>query len=242
MNFLLHRHFATDELDSNVAGMGSMLPDLWRMADRRMRARRLGPFAEPSPEAPSSCGHHAHTRALQAGVTHHLEADTWFHQTEVFVGGERMLSQQFATVGAPKLVLLAHPAWEMCLDGALLLKGDFDETLQSLRADLRTARCGFEIVADLHGATTLPDRTQFSERMDRFCRGLTDGRWIGSYRSGDGLADCVGRIREQFGLPSWSEAQEALAALMLEQALERAREALSQLVRARRRHIRDATR
>ena len=40
MNFLLHRHLAARALASSEAGHGAMLPDLWRMADRRVRADR----------------------------------------------------------------------------------------------------------------------------------------------------------------------------------------------------------
>ena len=33
MNFLLHRHLATEALASSGAGVGAMLPDLWRLVD-----------------------------------------------------------------------------------------------------------------------------------------------------------------------------------------------------------------
>src|SRR3954468_14876389 len=42
VNFLLHHHLAARDLGSPEAAVGAMLPDLWRMADRRVRAiRRL---------------------------------------------------------------------------------------------------------------------------------------------------------------------------------------------------------
>src|SRR5262245_14457660 len=38
VNFVLHHHLAARDLGSPAAGAGAMLPDLWRMADRRVRA------------------------------------------------------------------------------------------------------------------------------------------------------------------------------------------------------------
>src|SRR5687768_1786649 len=63
MNFLLHRRLALDELGSRPAAVGAMLPDLWRMADRRVRAREEVSFSEAS------------LSELERGVAHHLEAD-----------------------------------------------------------------------------------------------------------------------------------------------------------------------
>jgi hypothetical protein len=228
MNFLLHRQFATSELDCPTAGVGAMLPDLWRMADRRMRAR---PAVQASPQ----------TQPLQAGVDHHLEADAWFHRTPVFVDGERVLARQLAAVKVPKLVLLAHAAWEICLDGALLLAHDFDEALEGLRNDFETARETLDDVADLHGAAELVDQERFSGRMLRLREGLLEGRWIASYQTGDGLAQCIGGIRRRFALPTWTEDEEAVTACILEEALERATDVLPRLFAARTAHLAEAT-
>lgn len=221
MNFLLHRHFANRELDSQVAGVGAMLPDLWRMAHRGMRAQN-GVTDASSP--------------LALGVAHHLEADRWFHRTDVFKRGERALARELASVGVPKLVLFAHPTWEMCLDGALLSLGDFDSSLAQLREGVESAASGFDEVAALHGAAALDDRARFRSRLAQIVRGLTDGRWIASYRTGLGLAQCVGGMRKRFGLPAFSEEDESVVACILDEALDRAHEALPRLFTARYEH------
>jgi hypothetical protein len=227
VNFLLHRHFALAELDSLHAGVGAMLPDLWRMADRRMRART---------EVATR-----HRDGLQRGVAHHLEADMWFHRTRVFRDGERELARAFASVGAVKLVLFAHPAWEMCLDGALLAEADFDEALGGLRHALASVAPELSRAAALHGAEELPDGERFAARMARICAGLADGEWIGSYRTGDGLVACIDGMRRRFSLPSLDEEQGALTACILEEALDRARDGLAELTRMRRVHLAEAS-
>ena len=48
-----------------------MLPDLWRMADRRVRAtRRTPPITPASPEL----------EAVLSGIDHHLDIDRWFQR------------------------------------------------------------------------------------------------------------------------------------------------------------------
>jgi hypothetical protein len=198
-----------------------MLPDLWRMADRAMRARRAPELRVGDDREPAS--------ELLTGVLHHLEADRWFHQTNVFKEGERTLARELLTVGVPKLVLFAHPAWEMCLDGALLLSLDFDEARAKLFEDVLLATPGLDAVAQQHGADALPHRDGFRKRFERILAAVTEGRWIGSYRSGAGLAQCLGGIRKRFALPPWSEEEESVTALILEDALGRAVEGLTRL-------------
>lgn len=194
------------------------MPDLWRMADRGMRA-------QTSVTDTSS--------PLALGVAHHLEADGWFHRTEVFKRGERALARELAQVGVPKLVLFAHPTWEMCLDGALLSAGDFEASLARLRHDVEGASAGFDEVALLHGAAGLADQALFRSRLAHIVRGLLDGRWIASYRTGLGLAQCVAGMRKRFSLPPFGEEEESVVACILDDTLIRAREALPRLLAAR---------
>ena len=44
-----------------------------------------------------------------------------------------MESLRVSGVDAPKLGLFAHITWELCLDGSLVRREGFDETLQTLR-------------------------------------------------------------------------------------------------------------
>jgi len=128
VNFLLHRHLAARDLESGAAGIGAMLPDLWRMADRRVRASAaVSPADTDGPR-----GH------VLAGINHHIQVDRWFHGDEVFVEGERLTLASFRNAGvkAPKLGLFAHVTWEMALDGALLRREGLDRTLAILRNDL----------------------------------------------------------------------------------------------------------
>src|SRR3954466_7384028 len=78
VNFLLHHHLAARDLGSPEAAVGSMLPDLWRMADRRVRAIRR----------PDSDAEDRRVGEVLAGIEHHLTADHWFHAAPVFLDGE----------------------------------------------------------------------------------------------------------------------------------------------------------
>ena len=127
MNFLLHRHLAERDLGSPAAGIGAMLPDLWRMADRRVRPSR-GVAAEA--QDPTELAD------VLAGIEHHLRVDRWFHTAEAFVEGERQMAAQFrqAGVDAPKFGMFAHVAWEMWLDGALVRRAGLSDVLAGLRS------------------------------------------------------------------------------------------------------------
>src|SRR5262245_340267 len=116
MNFLLHHHTARAELGSAAGGVGAMLPDLWRMADRRVR-----PTASVTQTA-GPCDSDDAFEEIQRGIEHHVAVDRWFHRAEVFRDGERMTRERFlaASARAPRIGLFAHVGWEMCLDGALV--------------------------------------------------------------------------------------------------------------------------
>src|SRR5205085_1200656 len=120
MNFLLHRHLAARDLGSPSAAHGAMLPDLWRIVDRRVRATE----AEPRRDAIAGvrAGGGDRLAEVMAGIAHHLEADRWFHASAVFSVGERATAARFREAGffAPRMGLLGHVAWELLLDGALV--------------------------------------------------------------------------------------------------------------------------
>jgi hypothetical protein len=204
-----------------VAAIGAMLPDLWRMADRRVRAV----------EALSA------RDDLERGVAHHLEVDRWFHATEVFLAGERDTRRALAALSAPKIGRFGHIAWELCLDGALLSARDFDAELAALRRDF--ARIDLEAMvalADRYGAETLDAGAQsrFQDRMRRIVEGLGEGSWIAGYQRGEGLARSLEGIRLRVGLGAFDAAARDELAETLERRLDAAHEALPRLFDERR--------
>jgi hypothetical protein len=193
MNFLLHRRLALDELGSPHAAVGAMLPDLWRMADRRMRARDAVPLPAEN------------LLELERGVAHHLEADRWFHRHAVFREGEATTASHLrgaAGADLPKLGLFAHAAWEMCLDGALLSRRGVKAELAALRADLDDVGCAPAVALALHhrGAGRAADDASFPSRMERIWTALGEGSWIAGYCQPDGLAAALIGMRLRFGL------------------------------------------
>lgn len=196
MNFLLHRHLAARDL-GEAAGIGAMLPDLWRMADRRVRPAR---DVRPDDAPPI-------LRDVLAGIAHHVAADHAFHTAPVFVDGEQrtLAAIRDARIDAPKLGLFAHVIWEMCLDGALLRREGLDEVLAALRRSFDETSEAAADAADLHHWSRHcgdARRAAFSKRMAYLTAEIARGPWIAGYRDGLGVALRTEGIRVRVGLPS----------------------------------------
>jgi hypothetical protein len=203
MNFLLHRLFARAERPEGVDEapflLGAMLPDLLRLvAPRRSRIRGVAVDALQAHAA-------ADVRALGDGVAHHHEIDRWFHGCSVFEAGERALKERFLATGTRRLLLFAHPAFEMCLDGAWLRR---DEGVVEL--GVIAAR---ELVLEAARTTSI-DLDEL--RLRRVLAAFDDGLLYDDYRSSDGIARRIAGMRAAFGfggsslddLARWSEALE----------------------------------
>jgi hypothetical protein len=233
VNFLLHHRLAAKDLGSPAAAIGAMLPDLWRIADRRVRP---GPRSDPSFE-----GEDGRTLAgVLAGIAHHLEADRWFHDAPVFVEGEKATREaiQAAGLSAPRMGLFAHILWELCLDGALVRAVGLGAILEELRDGfMHVARDG-----SAHRAATLhhfgrvarsdDDRAAFDQRMDRIAFELTRGPWIDGYQHGDGIAARLDAIRERVGLGRLESDERARLAGAIESLLDRAVDGVVTIERA----------
>ncbi len=214
MNFLLHHDFAMTELavvHRSVGAVGAMLPDLWRMADRRVRPREL-------PETPFIDDRSPALRALLDGIEHHRQIDRWFHRSSVFTNGEKSLRHRLFETKSPKLLLFAHPAWEMCLDGALLRERGVAATASMLGVALDEAHAHLDRAADIHHferpERPSTDRTRFDERMARIVAAGREGGLFEDYLHAFGIARRLAGMRMAFGfgppdtseLDRWTEA------------------------------------
>lgn len=169
-----------------------MLPDLWRMAHPRVRARS-GARSPAEPDDRSS--------SLASGIEHHLAVDAWFHRTEVFRAGEHALATAFAALGVVKLPLFAHVAWEMCLDGAWMRRAP---GLEELRKGWQRAGEAIVSLADQHGALRLEadERARFHDRVGAMREGLVEGSWPRGYATAEGLVERLDGMRtRRFGMP-----------------------------------------
>ena len=218
MNFLLHRHLAAAELSSEVAGLGAMLPDLWRMAHRRMRAREglgeaftAGKLSGPAVE-------------LQAGIEHHLAVDRTFHESSLFRDGEAELRRRFKASGVAvrHLGLFAHVAWELCLDGALLRREGLAPSLEGLRRAHLIAGENLWRVAAVHARQGLDvgPESPFATRLEYLFAELLESDWIPGYQHAEGIAYRLAGVRRRIGLETFSPADIEALALALEPGLE----------------------
>jgi hypothetical protein len=231
LNFLLHRHLAERDLGSGVAGIGAMLPDLWRMADRRVRpaavddAARLG-----APEVLA--------RVLD-GIEHHVRSDRWFHGAAVFTAGERLTFEQMRDAGlsAPKIALFAHVTWELCLDGALIRREGLEGILDALRrgfgevrgepVDEAAARHHFD-----RFARTPEERQAFSHGMERLFTELALGPWVAGYQTGAGIARRIEGMRVRLGFARFAEDERPRLARVLDAIAPHADAALAEILSA----------
>jgi hypothetical protein len=198
VNFLFHHHLALRDLGTSEAAIGAMLPDLWRMADRRVRPAVTAIAA--SDEAPELA-------PVLAGIAHHLTADKWFHRDPVFLDGEQRCAERLRLIAAkvPRIALFAHVLWELCLDGALLDRVGLFPVLHALREGFdATLGPTSDRAAEVHHfervGRSIEDRASFAPRLARLCAAIADGPWIDGYQSGEGLAYRIQGVRARLGM------------------------------------------
>ena len=198
MNFLFHHHLALRDLGAPEAAVGAMLPDLWRMADRRVR---------PAVAAIWSGEEALPLAQVLAGIEHHVAADKWFHRDAVFLDGEQRCAARLRAIGAevPRIGLFAHVLWELCLDGALLDRVGLFPVLSALRDGFdATLGPASDRAAEVHHfervGRSVDDRASFASRLARLCAAIADGPWIDGYQSGEGLAYRIQGVRARLGM------------------------------------------
>ena len=203
MNFLLHHHLAFLDFGRPEAAAGAILPDVWRMADRRARTRSLALGADGG-----GIG------SVSDGVAHHLAVDTWFHRAAVFTGGETATREALRRArDAQKMGLFAHVAWELCLDGALLRRFGTESVLRDVRVSLAAVRPdAHRRAADLHTGLEASDRPTFELRVDRILDAIALGPWVAGYATAPGVVERLDGLRARFGFTALSSAdRDALA-------------------------------
>jgi hypothetical protein len=207
LNFLLHHHLALLDLGRPEAAAGAMLPDVWRMADRRARPR--GRAAAPEGGVVGS---------VCDGVAHHMAVDRWFHGAAVFTRGESRTRDALRCAReAPKMGLFAHVAWELCLDGALLRRLGTEAVLQAARASVEAVRPDAHVRAGvLHLALPPADNARFEARVERILDAIVQGPWVAGYATGPGVVERLEGIRARLGFAALSPADRQAVAGALE--------------------------
>ncbi|MEM9555380.1 MAG: hypothetical protein AAGC60_14080 [Acidobacteriota bacterium] len=200
-----------------------MLPDVWSMADRRLRPRPRGDSSPASTHGPVG--------DLLRGVDHHLWVDDWFHRHPVLAQGERALADDLHPVGVRHLPLFAHIGWELCLDGALLLRDGLETHLEPLRHALAETR-GASLDAALAHHVESPRRdasTRVVELLDR----IAEGPWPAGYADADGLVGRLEGVRRRVGVDPLPAIARPRVVAAFAAALERADRALPELLATR---------
>jgi hypothetical protein len=219
MNFTLHFRLARRDLGAPAAAVGAMLPDLWRMAHRHVR---------PVPGAIDE-GQSPRVTEVMAGVAHHGRADAAFHTSASFREGERAMTKALAAIGAPRLSLFGHIAWELCLDGALVRRegaalGSEVRDGIACALELTGGESAADAAARIHHAARKkePLPVGFEERVGRMLAELGRGRWIEGYARGEVVAERLDGIRGRLGFESLDAVKREALAAVLEEAIGRA--------------------
>jgi hypothetical protein len=193
-----------------------------------MAHRRVRPTTGATGE-----GHGARLAEVLAGVAHHGRADAAFHASVGFRDAECAMSRALASVGAPRLSLFGHIAWELCLDGALVrregqsLLASIDEGV-GRATELADGESAARAAARVHHAarTGEPLPAEFDARFARILRELSVGSWIEGYARGEVIAERLEGIRRHLGLAALDAVHRAALATRLDDALARAEGAL----------------
>lgn len=192
-----------------IAGVGAMLPDLWRMADRRVRTAPPDLARELAGEA-DEITHH-----VLLGIEHHLESDLWFHDAPVFLDGERATREALksAATTAKKLTLFAHPLWEMCLDGALVRRVGAATARREIAEGWQLAEDRLRAAAHVHHFHHVDDgviyRDDFEKNLHSIIDALSNGPWVAGYAVPEGLVRALTGMRRRFGLPPFPDDERA---------------------------------
>jgi hypothetical protein len=205
-----------------------MLPDVWRMADRRARARVGGGTGGESP------GRSDVVRSVVAGIGHHLEVDAWFHAAPVFERGESVARDALrAARGASKLGLFAHIAWELCLDGALLRRVGIETVLSAVRGSIEAVRPDAHHLAAQAWLPDLPaeDRGRFESRVDQILDAIAEGRWVAGYATAAGIVERLDGLRARLGFPAMAKDDRVVVAAALEPVEHAADAGLGEILR-----------
>lgn len=233
MNFLFHRNLATRDSGSGLAGFGAMLPDLWRMADRRLRPK---PSSQPQAGRLPGVGERASDEmklaAVLWGIEHHLSLDTLFHRHPMLGEGEALATRLLkeAKIAGEKVLLFGHVAWEICLDGALLRRQGLEATKSGLRAEL--AAVGPDVLSAALRRHLPASEVDAGGEADARVLGLLHqlvwGNWIDGYESGAGIADRLEGVRYRLRLPPLEAAERRKSAAALDRLLLAAEERLDE--------------
>jgi hypothetical protein len=196
-----------------------MLPDLWRMAHRHVR-----PAA--SARAPASS---VRLEEVMEGIAHHGRADGAFHASASFQGGEKWISRALATVGAPRLPLFGHIAWELCLDGALVRREGralLDEVRDAVESACEAphGESAVDAAARIHHAARKgePLPSELNARVGRMLTEVARGGWIEGYGHGAVVADRLGGIRARLGFAPLEEGPQQRLVAILDEGITRA--------------------
>jgi hypothetical protein len=230
LNFTLHYRLALRDLERPLAAVGAMLPDLWRMVDRRVRPAR----------EPCACDDRRATDVL-AGVAHHFGADAAFHASDAFRAGERALAADLARVPSSRLPLFAHVTWEMCLDGALVRR-EGAVLLAALGRDVSAAlepspddESPVSAAARVHHAARKgePLPSGFAARVESLLGDLRGGGWVAGYADGATVAERLDGIRQRLGFEPLDEEDKAGVAVACTAAIARGEAALGDVLALR---------
>jgi len=190
-----------------------MLPDVWRMADRRARAR-----AGEHRGGEGSGRSDAVVRSVADGIGHHLEIDAWFHGAPAFERGESAAREALrAARRAAKMGLFGHIAWELCLDGALLRRVGMETVLGAVRGSIEAVRPDAHHRAAEAWLPDLPagDRGRFERRVDQLLDAIAEGRWVAGYATAAGIVERLEGLRARLGFPPLAkDDREAVAAAL----------------------------
>lgn len=198
MNYFAH---ALQFLDRPTFVIGTSMPDMLSVVDRKMRLRskRVAPFAD------GSGSFHVE---LAGGILQHLKDDRWFHQTRGFLVTSGELTRLFKTVlgseDGVRCPFLGHIVTELQLDGALAER--YPEKLDKYYE--RLAEIDAKAVENSVGQMATKSSDRLAYLIGRFC----EEQFLRDYQKPDRLLFRLNQVMLRVRLdPLPDEMADALA-------------------------------
>lgn len=177
MNFLSHFYF--HQTKNDYFNLGLILPDLVKTFCQKHLHSEL--FAVGENEI-----------NLSKGVKTHLKVDQIYHNSEVFIESNHLVSQLFSDAKWPRKWFLNHILIEICLDRALM---ELNENLcKAFYSSLENIE--IQQITDFLKRQGIKDLNQFDEKMKNFVK----FQFIFDYQDNKKIINALNRVYKKVGI------------------------------------------
>lgn len=182
MNFLSHFYIDRNN-GSTYYKFGTILPDLLRNYNRRIRSNKIQDLVEFDNED---------VRKIKSGIKKHYRVDKIFHYSEFFKSYHALIKEKLISYQLPKPFFIPHLFLEILLDRVLLLqkKGICNEFYSNLK------KVNFDLIEHFYINNPNYDHNEFCSYIEKFIQ----YQYIFSYSEKKNIIFAINKICSRIGL------------------------------------------